>query len=222
MAALRHGDGGPTGIIRARGALSPATCLAPHRSALTRPPEMNTRWSPSVTVAAIAHDGADGANLADPRRRWLLVEEHTPEGLRLNNPAGHLDPAEGPLQGVVREALEETACDFTPEALLGVYLARFVRPAQGPDLLDVTYLRFAYVGRVGAPAPGRALDRGIVRTLWLTLAELRASQDRHRSPLVLRCVEDAAAGVRHPLGLVQVDASVAAPRVLATAPPAAG
>ena len=167
---------------------------------------MNPRWSPSVTVAAIAHDGA-----AEPAaRRWLLVEERTPEGLKLNNPAGHLDPAEGPLQGVAREALEETGRVFTPEALLGVYLSRFVRPATGED---VTYLRFAYTGTVGGAIEGWALDDGIVRTLWLTLDELRGCRERHRSPLVLRCIEDAAAGVRHPLGLVQVDASVTQPEI---------
>ena len=77
------------------------------------------RWRPSVTVAAIIE--RDG--------RYLLVEEHTPEGLRLNNPAGHLDPGESPEQGVVREALEETARPFKPAALLGVYLSRFQRPA---------------------------------------------------------------------------------------------
>ena len=171
---------------------------------------MTPRWSPSVTVAAIAHDGA--ADTA--ARRWLLVEEHTPEGLRLNNPAGHLDPAEGPLQGVVREALEETGRVFTPEALLGVYLSRFVRPAsQGRVSEDVTYLRFAYTGTVGEAIEGWALDEGIVRTLWMTLAELRASRERHRSPLVLRCIEDAVAGVRHPLGLVQVDGSVTQPEI---------
>ncbi len=167
---------------------------------------MNPRWSPSVTVAAIAHDGA-----AEPAaRRWLLVEERTPEGLRLNNPAGHLDPAEGPLQGAVREALEETGRVFKPEALLGVYLSRFVRPATGED---VTYLRLAYSGTVGQAIDGWALDEGIERTLWLTLDELRGCRERHRSPLVLRCIEDAAAGVRHPLGLVQVDASVAQPEI---------
>jgi len=167
---------------------------------------MNARWSPSVTVAAIVCD----RGAADGVARWLLVEEHTPEGLKLNNPAGHLDAAEGPLQGVVREALEETGRVFTPDALLGVYLSRFVRPATGED---VTYLRFAYTGTVGEPIEGWALDDGIVRTLWLTLAEVRAAQGSLRSPLVLRCIEDDAAGVRHPLGLVQVDGSVMRPDI---------
>jgi 8-oxo-dGTP pyrophosphatase MutT (NUDIX family) len=158
------------------------------------------RWSPSTTVAAIIeHDG-----------RYLLVEEHTPEGLKLNNPAGHLDPGESPQQGVVREALEETARLFTPTALVGVYLSRFQRPATGED---VTYLRFAYCGTVGDALPGRTLDAGIVRTLWLTVDELRASRTRHRSALVLQCVEDHLAGRRYPLGLVSTDASVTTPEV---------
>jgi 8-oxo-dGTP pyrophosphatase MutT (NUDIX family) len=157
------------------------------------------RWKPSVTVAAIIE--RDG--------RYLLIEEHTPEGLRLNNPAGHLDPGESPADGVVRETLEETTHRFTPTAIVGVYLARFQRTGQGgaPDE-DVTYLRFAFCGELGAAVPGRSLDTGVVRTLWLTPEEIRASASRHRSPLVLRCVEDHLAGQRHPLALVQTDASV--------------
>ena len=165
------------------------------------------RFSPSVTVAAIVHDGATPP-------RYLLVEEHTPEGLKLNNPAGHLDEGESPQQGVVREALEETARVFTPEAVVGVYLSRFVRPAQGSAAReDVTYLRIAYCGSVAEPLAGRTLDVGIVRTLWMTLPELQASVSRHRSPLVLRCIEDHLAGRRFALDLVLTDASVVAPEV---------
>jgi ADP-ribose pyrophosphatase YjhB (NUDIX family) len=160
---------------------------------------MDTRWKPSVTVAAIIE--RDG--------RYLLVEEHTPEGLRLNNPAGHLDPGEGPVDGCRREALEETTHAFEPEALVGVYLSRFHRPSTGED---ITYLRFAFCGRLGDADPDRRLDQGIVRTLWMTPAELRASRDRHRSPLVLQCVEDHLAGRRFPLDLIHTDASVLAAR----------
>jgi phosphatase NudJ len=162
------------------------------------------RFRPSVTVAAIVAHPVDGA------LRYLLVEEHTPEGLMLNNPAGHLDRGETPQHAVVREALEETARRFAPEALVGVYLSRFVRPATGED---VTYLRLAYAGTVGEADPARALDEGIVRTLWLTLEEVRATRSRHRSALVLRCIEDHAAGRRFPLDLVAADASVFAPEV---------
>lgn len=178
----------------------PAVITGYHRRAVP-----SERFRPSVTVAAIIE--RDG--------RYLLVEEHTPEGLRLNNPAGHLEPGESPLQGVVREALEETARPFEPQALVGVYLARLQRAAtsQGRSE-DVTYLRFAFCGHAGEPEPGRALDQGIVRTVWLTPAEVEASRARHRSPLVWRCIADHLAGVRHPLQLVTTDASVYAPIAL--------
>jgi ADP-ribose pyrophosphatase YjhB (NUDIX family) len=163
------------------------------------------RFQPRVTVAAVIE--AEG--------RFLLVEEHTPDGLRLNNPAGHLEPGESLIAAVRREALEETACRFEPEAVLGVYLSRRRRPATGDD---VSYLRIAFRGAASAPEPGRGLDHGIVRTLWLTPDEIRASQARHRSPLVLRCMEDHLAGRRFPLTLLYADPSVdAAPAAGPTA-----
>ena len=159
---------------------------------------MSARWKPNVTVAAII----------EREGRFLLVEEHTAEGLRLNNPAGHLDCGETPGQACAREALEETAHPFKPTALVGVYLARTRREPAGED---ITYLRFAFCGELGAPDTNRVLDTGIVRTLWMTPNEVRASVARHRSPLVLRCVEDHLAGQRFPLGVVQTDSSVFAP-----------
>lgn len=158
------------------------------------------RFRPSVTVAAVIE--RDG--------HYLLVEEETPEGLMLNNPAGHLEEGESPLEAVVREALEETARPFTPEFFLGAYMARFVRPARHEN---VTYLRLAFGGRAGDEIAGRVLDQGIVRTLWMSLEELRATAERHRSPLVLRCCEDHAAGRRLPLDVIRVDASLYAPLV---------
>jgi 8-oxo-dGTP pyrophosphatase MutT (NUDIX family) len=162
------------------------------------------RWKPSVTVAAVIERVVDG------ERRFLLVEEDTADGLRLNNPAGHLEEGESPVQGVVREVLEETACAFTPQCVVGLYLSRYRRPSTGED---VTYLRLAYGGTVGAPDPTRRLDDGIVRTLWMTLPELQASRERHRSALVLTCIEDYVAGKRHPLSLVHADATVFVPEI---------
>jgi 8-oxo-dGTP pyrophosphatase MutT (NUDIX family) len=161
------------------------------------------RWKPSVTVAAIIE--RDG--------QFLLLEEHTPEGLRLNNPAGHLEPGESLQMGCARETLEETARRFVPTALVGVYLSRFQRPAK-PDFgnatldEDITYLRFAFCGTVSDEIAGRALDTGIVRTLWMSPAQVRASSARHRSPLVLRCIEDYLSGQRYPLDTLHTDSSV--------------
>jgi phosphatase NudJ len=153
------------------------------------------RFKPSVTVAAII----------EQQGRFLLVEEHTPEGLKLNNPAGHLDPKESLLQACVREALEETMRDFIPTALLGIYMSRFQRPAAAQD---ITYLRFAFCGTVGEEIAGRCLDTGIVRTLWLSADDIRATVAQHRSPMVLRCMEDYLSGQRLPLSAVTTDPSI--------------
>jgi 8-oxo-dGTP pyrophosphatase MutT (NUDIX family) len=151
----------------------------------------NETWAPRVTVAAIVE--RDG--------RFLLVEEHTPDGLRLNQPAGHLEPGETLSDAAIREALEETACAFVPQALVGVYMTHFA---------GLTYLRFAYCGVLdhgGAPLAGRSLDPDIVRTVWLSADELRAQPERQRTPLVLRCIEDYLAGRRYPLDAVVTHAT---------------
>ena len=147
---------------------------------------MKTIWKPNVTVAA----------LVERNGRFLLVEEETNEGIRYNQPAGHLDDGESLIAACAREALEETAWHFTPNALVGVY--QWPRP-QG----DITYLRFAFAGDLGEFEDGRPLDDGILRAVWLTPAEIEASRDRHRSPLILQCVQDYLAGRRFPLDLIR-------------------
>ena len=179
-------------LTRSRSGLSRAR----HRPGRTDNVQMDTRWKPNVTVAAIIE--RDG--------RYLLVEEQTRDGLRLNNPAGHLDPGESPAEGCAREALEETAHLFKPTALVGVYLSRFQRPATQED---ITYLRLAFCGDIGDLQANRQLDEGIVRAVWMTLDEVRASTARHRSPLVLRCIEDHLAGQRYPLDMIYTDEAVA-------------
>ncbi|WP_313300435.1 NUDIX hydrolase [Diaphorobacter sp.] len=156
---------------------------------------MPNRWKPNVTTAAVIEQ--DG--------RFLLIEEDTADGLRLNNPAGHLDPGESPVQACVREVLEETGYDFIPEALVGVYMNRFIRTRTGDD---ITYMRFSFSGKVGAHHSWRALDDGIVRAVWMTLEEVRATADRHRSPFVLANIEDYLRGRRFPLEMVYTDDSV--------------
>jgi len=142
-------------------------------------------WKPNVTVAAVIE--RDG--------KFLLVEEETDDGLRFNQPAGHWEPNETLAEGVAREALEETAHHFKPEALVGIYSWRHPKK-------DIVYLRFAYTGSVTGFDPERALDEGIVRAVWLTPEEIRATRERHRSPLILKCVEDYLAGKRYPLDAV--------------------
>jgi len=168
------------------------TALAPTITGLNA---RHQRWKPNVTVAAVASRSRGVV------AEYLLVEETTANGLRINNPAGHLEAGESLVDAVVREVQEETGSAFVPERVVGVYLARIAED-------DITYLRFAFAGTVGAADPARRLDDGIVRTLWLTLDELRACRERHRSVLVLRSVEDAAAGCAVSLECLVTDASV--------------
>jgi 8-oxo-dGTP pyrophosphatase MutT (NUDIX family) len=147
---------------------------------------MNRVWKPNVTVAAlIERDG-----------RFLLVEEETEDGIRFNQPAGHLDQDESLVAACAREALEETAWHFRPTALVGVY--QWPRPSG-----DITYLRFAFAGELGEHEEGRVLDAGILRAVWMTPDEIRATVERHRSPLIWQCVSDYLAGRRFPLDLVR-------------------
>jgi 8-oxo-dGTP pyrophosphatase MutT (NUDIX family) len=156
---------------------------------------MTHTFRPSVTVAAII-ERDDG--------RFLLIEEETSDGIRLNQPAGHLDPLESLEQAVVREAMEETAHEFIPQGLVGMYMSRYHSKSRGTD---ITYLRFTFCGKPGKQYD-QPLDHGILRTLWMTRDELAACQERHRSPIVLKCVDDYLAGKRTSLDLLYTDYSV--------------
>jgi 8-oxo-dGTP pyrophosphatase MutT (NUDIX family) len=142
-------------------------------------------FKPDVTVAAVAETNG----------RFLLVEERISHRLVFNQPAGHVEDGETLLQAVVREVREETAWLFHPESLLGIYLWR--RPSNGRATL-----RFAFTGSVTDHHRDQPLDRGIVRTHWLSQDEMRQREPRMRSPLVLRCIEDYFAGTRLPLSAV--------------------
>jgi 8-oxo-dGTP pyrophosphatase MutT (NUDIX family) len=142
--------------------------------------------TPDVTVAAVAETAG----------RFLVVEERINHRLVFNQPAGHVERGETLLTAVVREVREESAWRFQPQALLGAYLWR--NPGNGHAVL-----RFAFSGPVSDHDAAQRLDRGIVRTHWLTCADLEERQSRLRSPLVLRCVHDYLAGQRLPLAQVE-------------------
>jgi len=143
-------------------------------------------WKPHVVVAAVIEQ--DG--------KFLLVEEHTDEGIKFNQPAGHLEEGESLIAAVRREAFEETAHHFEPEALLGIYRWRH------PNKPQRTYLRFAFTGQITGFDPTAALDEGILRAVWMSSDEIAETRHRHRSPLLQRCVADYLAGQRYSLDLL--------------------
>ena len=142
-------------------------------------------WKPNVTVAAVI----------EKEGRFLLVEEKTDTGTYFNQPAGHWEADETIVQGVVRETLEETGYDFAPHALIGIYRWQNRRN-------DLIYLRFTFSGEAVAFHEARALDHGIIAAHWLSYDEVVLQKPRHRSPMVLRCIDDYRAGHRFPLTIL--------------------
>jgi 8-oxo-dGTP pyrophosphatase MutT (NUDIX family) len=143
------------------------------------------RFKPHVTVAAIAENAG----------RFLMVRERIDGHVRYNQPAGHLEEGESLHAAVVRETLEETAWHFRPQALIGLY--RWIAPN------GTTFLRATFCGEAERHESARGLDSGIEAAEWLSLDEIRALGEALRSPLVLRCIEDYRAGIRHSLELLQ-------------------
>ena len=123
-----------------------------------------------------------------------MVEELVDGRAVINNPAGHLDEDESFADAVMREVREETGWEFAPECISGLYLWKSDRGR--------TFLRVNFLGSCTAHDPGRALDAGVLRARWMTRAELAAQPQRLRSPMVLRCIDDALAGKRFPLDLL--------------------
>lgn len=140
-------------------------------------------WRPDLTVAAIAQRD-DG--------RFLVVEERIGTAIVFNQPAGHVEDGESIIEAVIRETLEETAWQFVPRHLLGMYLWR--NPDNGRSIL-----RVAFSGEAHAHDAARRLDRGILAAHWMSRDSLAAQAARLRSPLVLQCIDDHLAGRRYGL-----------------------
>ena len=143
-------------------------------------------WKPHVTVAAVI----------ERDNRFLFVEEHTPNGLQFNQPAGHLEPDEDFITAVKREVQEETAWQFEPEQLIAVQLWR-----KNPD--SSTFLRLCFSGQCHSHDANQTLDEGIVATHWLTRDEIAAQSHRLRSPLVLMSIDNYLSGQHYPLSLLK-------------------
>lgn len=144
------------------------------------------RFTPHVTVATIVED----------QGRFLLVEERADDRDVLNQPAGHLEADESLTQAALRETLEETGWDVELTAVTGIYL--YTAPSNG-----ITYQRVCFAARPLRHHPELPLDEGIIGPRWLTRDELAAQPERWRSELVLRCIDDYLAGLRHPLTLIR-------------------
>ena len=94
-------------------------------------------WKPNVTVAAIV----------ERDQKFLLVEENADKLIVFNQPAGHLEKDETLIGAVKREVLEETAWEFIPQCIVGIYLY----PNQHSNITSPAE---------SAPRPGSSSTRG--------------------------------------------------------------
>jgi 8-oxo-dGTP pyrophosphatase MutT (NUDIX family) len=114
--------------------------------------------------------------------------------MTLNQPAGHLENNESLIDAVIRETQEETAWQFEPRDIVGIY--RWQVP-QGD-----TYIRYCFSGDLIQHDEHQALDPDIHQALWLSQTEFKARLADIRSPLVSDCLADYLAGQRYPLSLL--------------------
>ena len=143
------------------------------------------QWKPNVTVAAIAE--RDGL--------FLVVEEKADDLVVINQPAGHLESDETLLEAVAREVMEETAWQFAPESIIGIYM--YPNPHN-----DITYLRVCFYGNCEKHFPDHSLDDGVLRAVWMSRKELEDNRSKLRSPMVLNCIDDYLAGKSYSLDLL--------------------
>ena len=141
---------------------------------------------PVATVATVVVRDSD----------FLFVEETTRAGVRLNQPAGHLEAGESLVDAAVRETLEETGYRVRPTALVGIY--RWQAPETG-----ATFIRFAFAADVVAPRAVAPARRGHPARV---LADLRRSHGR----------EDAAIAARWSCAASTISAPDAATRSIAS------
>ena len=58
-------------------------------------------------------------------------------------------------------------------------------------------------GHVTHHDPERKLDTGILQAAWFSVDEINQMRHRHRSPLVMQCIQDHLTGKRYPLELLK-------------------
>lgn len=135
------------------------------------------------------------AAVVEREGRFLMVSEIRDGKTVVNQPAGHVEAGESPIEALLRETFEETGWRIRPTALLG--FATYRAPANG-----VTYYRLGFCGEALEHDPAARLDDDIDQVLWLAREELERSWTP-RSPLVTQAIDDYLAGVRYPLAILR-------------------
>lgn len=118
---------------------------------------------------------------------YLIIEEHTADGVKLNQPAGHIESGETPEQAVIRETMEEACVLIRPIRLISCQMLR--GHSVDPNLLPL-FRRSNFEAEIFEEKEFLDHSPEIIRRLWLTKSELEERSDQLRSPAVLSAIED--------------------------------
>ena len=130
------------------------------------------------------------------KNRYLMVRELCTGAMRYNQPAGHVEPGETPVEAAIRETLEETGWHIEPTSIIS--FSTYKTASNG-----VTYYRLAFAAKTIKFDESAEIDSDIDEAVWLSYEEIQGLKDQLRSPLVLEALNDFRLGQSYSLDLLK-------------------
>jgi len=143
------------------------------------------RFLSKITVAAV---------IKNNENKFLMVEEITSDGIKINQPAGHLEKNETIVEAVIREVKEETGLVFLPLSLISVH--QFF-------LNSSSFFRFNFYGEVDSNSKPFSNEKQILKITWLDESYLEKKKKMLRSKCVLAAINDFNRGLKMPLSTIK-------------------
>ncbi len=143
------------------------------------------RFLSKITVAAV---------IKNNENKYLMVEENTSDGIKINQPAGHLEENETVVEAVIREVKEETGLVFMPLSLISVH--QFF-------LNSSSFFRFNFHGEVNFNLEPYSDEKQILKICWLDESYLAKKKKMLRSKCVLAAINDFKQGLEIPLSTIK-------------------
>ena len=143
------------------------------------------RFLSKITVAAV---------IKNSENKFLMVEENTSDGIKINQPAGHLEKNETVVNAVIREVKEETGLVFLPLSLISVHQL---------FLNSSSFFRFNFYGEVDSNSKPFSNEKQILKITWLDESYLEKKKKMLRSKCVLAAINDFNRGLKMPLSTIK-------------------
>ena len=143
------------------------------------------RFLSKITVAAV---------IKNSENKFLMVEENTSDGIKINQPAGHLEKNETIVNAVIREVMEETGLAFLPLYLISIHQL---------FLNSSSFFRFNFYGEVDNNSKPFSNEKQILKISWLDESYLEKKKKMLRSKCVLAAINDFNRGLKMPLSTIK-------------------